>query len=277
MEPDLDVLVPTYVLEFQPRRQTSIIDWQAFTPFAAWLVDAARPRQFVELGTYQGDSFCAFCQAVADLGVDTRAYAVDTWQGDEHSGSYDPAIHDQLRDYVEPLYGSFARLLRMTFDEAVTSFEDGSIDLLHIDGLHTYDAVRHDFETWRSKLSSSAVVLFHDIAVKERGFGVEAYWRELRKEYLGFEMAYSNGLGLLVLDRERAPAPVVSLCDLPDQRRRHLIALFKALGDRVVLEAKAAYHGADAARLRAEVARLHAEIARLQSGWLSRLRRLLAP
>ncbi|WP_342479224.1 class I SAM-dependent methyltransferase [Paenibacillus sp. FSL H7-0350] len=65
-----------------------------------------------------------------------------------------------------------ASLLRMTFDEAVGTFEDNSIDLLHIDGLHTYEAIKHDYECWLPKLADNSVVLFHDITVRMDDFGV---------------------------------------------------------------------------------------------------------
>src|SRR5271166_1160218 len=149
-----------------PDRLTEIVSWHGHIPFAFWLIDAIRPRVLVELGTHKGDSYCAFAQAVDRLQLDTACYAIDTWRGDQHAGFYGEEVLAELRQYHDPRYGRFSRLMRSTFDDAVGEFADRSLDLLHVDGMHTYEAVKHDFETWRPKLSKRGVVVFHDIDVR---------------------------------------------------------------------------------------------------------------
>src|SRR5262249_32528430 len=171
--------------------------WNQHIPFAFWLVQAHAPSLFVELGTYRGTSYFSFCQAVAALRLPTQCFAVDSWEGDLHAGFYDESVFAHVHACNERKYAGFSRLVRSSFDDALPHFLDGSIDLLHIDGLHTYEACRHDFESWLPKLSRRAIVLFHDTNVRERGFGVHRLWAELAERYPHFEFTHEHGLGVL--------------------------------------------------------------------------------
>jgi GT2 family glycosyltransferase len=192
-------------LFWEPVRLVPPEPWVGHIPFAFWLVKALRPEMFVELGTHSGNSFSAFCQAIASFGIPGRAFAIDTWKGDEHSGNYGEEVFEDLTAFNNAHYLGFATLLRTTFDDARAYFADASIDLLHIDGMHSYEAVRHDFEHWRSALSQRSVVIFHDINVRERGFGVWRLWRELSLQYPAFQFDHSHGLGLLGVGPEQVP------------------------------------------------------------------------
>ena len=147
-------------------------------PFGFWVVEALRPRMIVELGVHGGFSYSAFCQAVERLQLPARCFAIDTWRGDEHAGYYGDDVYDAVCSHNRR-YNSFSRLIRSEFSDACSAFADGSIDLLHIDGCHRYEAVRHDFEIWLPKLSKRGVVLFHDTAEYAEGFGVHRLWEEL--------------------------------------------------------------------------------------------------
>ena len=192
-------------LLIQPRRVVTPDAWTGHIPFLSWLMANLKPGVFVELGTHTGNSYLAACQSVFENRLDTRCFAVDTWQGDEHAGQYDASVFETLSQYHEPLYRDFSRLMRMTFDEALGHFKDHSVDLLHIDGLHTYEAVRHDFESWLPKVSERGVILFHDTAVRERGFGVWKLWEELQPRYPHLSFEHSNGLGVLFVGRGTDP------------------------------------------------------------------------
>jgi hypothetical protein len=183
---------------FNPNWLKVPYSWVGHIPFAAWLVHVAMPRIVVELGTHSGNSYFSICQAVKQYETDSKCFAVDTWQGDAHALSYGEEIYDMVRKHNEKYYASFSTLLRMTFDEALSKFDDRSVNLLHIDGLHTYDAVKHDFESWLPKLAPGAIVLFHDTNVRKDDFGVWKYWAELKSCFNEtIDFSHSYGLGVL--------------------------------------------------------------------------------
>ncbi|MGK2864447.1 MAG: glycosyltransferase, partial [Chitinophagaceae bacterium] len=173
--------------------------WTEHIPFAFWIIEVLKPKITVELGVHTGTSYFSFCQAVKRLNMDAVCYGVDTWKGDEHSGLYEEEVYSKVLDYNNEKYSEFSTLIRSSFDEAKDYFIDGSIDLLHIDGLHTYDAVRHDYENWFPKLSADAIVVFHDINVRERNFGVFRLWEELKQQYRSFQFDFGHGLGILAI------------------------------------------------------------------------------
>ena len=226
-----------------PLRRTEIESWQAHTPFASALITLTQPAVFVELGTHKGDSYCAICETVQKRALPTQCVAVDCWQGDEHSGGYDDTVLKELRAHHDPLYAPFSRLHQSFFDEAVAGFEDGSIDLLHIDGLHSEEAVLHDFETWKPKLSERAVVLFHDTHVHENDFGVFKVWSALSKNHPHFEFTHGNGLGVLAVG-PNVPQAIKRLCELATSPSTQADAqtlrnTYEALGSSVLYQGRA--------------------------------------
>jgi O-antigen biosynthesis protein len=264
--PDLDPLF------WRDGRAGVASGWYGHVPFAHWIVAAVRPNTLVELGTQNGVSYSAFCEAVVRNGLDTRCFAVDTWKGDDQAGHYGEEVYSDLRHFHDERYGAFSELLRCTFDDALAHIPDASVDLLHIDGFHRYEAVRHDFESWQPKLSNSAVVLFHDTNVRESDFGVWRLWEELSSQFPSFEFLHGHGLGILALGHSIS-AQVDALCSLHDPACVHAIReRFSALGERWIFldqrrqleELRAgeiASHDARIRSLETEIAQLRSELA----------------
>jgi glycosyltransferase involved in cell wall biosynthesis len=181
----------------EPDRVVHPPSWLEHIPFAFWIVDVLRPAVFVELGTQSGNSYAGFAQAVQTLGLSTACYAVDTWRGDPQAGFYGESVFTEWASYHDRHFSAFSRLIRSSFEEAVQQFSDGSIDLLHIDGYHTYQSASADFARWRPKLSRRGVILIHDINVRERDFGTWRLWEELKAQSPSFEFLHGQGLGVV--------------------------------------------------------------------------------
>ena len=217
-----------------PKRLLKESAWNEHVPFAMLLVELQRPRVIVELGTHCGVSYCAFCQAVMETGAGASCYAVDTWAGDGHTGPYGGDVYENLKAHHKQ-YESFSQLLRMTFDEALQQVPDESVDLLHIDGLHTYEAVKRDYNTWLPKMSERGIILFHDTVVTERGFGVHQLWRELTPSFPHFNFEHGCGLGVLVVGKDQ-PEAVIKFLQTANANASTTRELFSSLGRRLQAE-----------------------------------------
>ena len=220
---------------FKPEYVTGDSAWVAHTPFAAALVSELKPKLIVELGTHSGDSYFAFCQTVKEAQLDTTCYAVDTWTGDVQAGWYGPEIYQSVATRNKALYSEFSYLLRSTFDNAVSQFSDESIDLLHIDGLHTYEACKHDYETWLPKVKKGGVILFHDICARHDDFGVWKLWEELKGAF-PHAMSFSHGSGLGVLINDQKPPRNKFLADLLKPEFQNYIQMFGTFGNQIQAE-----------------------------------------
>jgi len=181
--------------------------WIGHAPFLRFLIRELKPKVFVELGTHNGFSYFVGCQTIQELGIPTKAYAVDHWFGDKHAGLFDDSVYESVLQ-LNNQYENFSNLLKMSFSEA-RSFVNEPIDLLHIDGLHTYEAVKEDFETWLPKMSKNGIILMHDIHVRHGDFGVYKLWEEIKKQFKTIEFTGTYGLGVIFLGT--LPSAAISL------------------------------------------------------------------
>ena len=172
--------------------------WEGHRDFAYDLLQFVRPERLVELGSQYGCSLFTFCQAVRDFKLNTEINAVDMWSGDIGAEITGEEVYALVKKTAATYYPEVnLHLFQMCFDDARPNFADNSIDILHIDGGHTFEDVEHDFTTWLPKLKENGIVLFHDVYSPIDQCSC-AHWEKTKKEYdCYFDFTHSCGLGIL--------------------------------------------------------------------------------
>jgi len=116
----------------------------------------------VEIGSYLGASSSFLACAAKER--NHSVYCVDTWENEGMSEGGRDTFEEFSRnlklfkDFITPLRGRSADVAK-TFDK--------EIDLIFIDGDHSYEGVKTDVEAWLPKMKKGGILIFHDIGWAE--------------------------------------------------------------------------------------------------------------
>jgi len=165
-------------------------NWRDHRQFADWLVRRKLPETIVDLGVDYG--YSTFCFAIPGIG---DVYGIDSFEGDICAGERD--TYEYVMDKVKELELNNVTIIKGFFDDVAKTWNK-QIDILHIDGLHTYEAVKNDFEKWFPFVKEDGIILMHDTMVEDPKFGVKRFFEEINLPKLNFK--HCNGLGVVCKD-----------------------------------------------------------------------------
>ena len=155
-----------------------------------------RPQRVLEVGTARGGTLYLWTQAARD---NATVISVDLPAGHSRGG---------YPEWRTPLYQAFARpqqklhLLRAdshapeTVGQVRQILAGQPLDLLFIDGDHTYESVRTDYVQYGSLVRPGGLIAFHDIRPSpDPNIQVERLWTQLRKWYEVEEFVHPHKKG----------------------------------------------------------------------------------
>ena len=170
--------------------------WKDHIEFAVWLTCRFFPQVVVDLGVDHGCSTYAWGASGF-----SQVIGIDWFKGDAQTGFRD--THDAVGSLGVALvrdcqYRDTVRIWRTSFEDAAKVFNE-QIDVLHIDGLHTYDAIKTNLKDWLPKLAKNGVVVMHGISVLPDTVG--RAFEKLHQPKTRLE--HSTGLGVASADRNK--------------------------------------------------------------------------
>lgn len=115
----------------------------------------------IEIGSYLGASACCFGAAMKKSCAG-RLFCIDTWNNDAMTEGVQDTYAEFLKN-TEP-FAQYIIPIRGFSTEVVNQIPIGSsyVDVLFIDGDHSFSAVKADWEAYKKFLKADSVVAFHD-------------------------------------------------------------------------------------------------------------------
>jgi predicted O-methyltransferase YrrM len=111
----------------------------------------------VEIGSYLGASTLMIAKGLKNS---SKLICIDTWKNDAMSeGNWDS--FNLFKKNTLSVKNKL-ELIRSSSIKAVNYLIEDEIDFLFIDGDHSYDAVKSDFDIWFPKLKGGGLIIMHD-------------------------------------------------------------------------------------------------------------------
>ena len=111
-----------------------------------------------EIGVSRGIHAKSLCRTIKDL----KLFLIDPWEAYEEPLITQERANERYNDCLKRLEPYNVEYMRMTSMDAVKCFENGSLDFVYIDGLHTFDGIMSDLIFWSPKVRSGGIVSGHD-------------------------------------------------------------------------------------------------------------------
>ncbi len=168
------------------------------------ILNKIKPKVILEIGTARGGNLFLLSRVASE---DATIVSIDLPEG-KFGGGYPK--------WKIPLYKSFRlpsqklQLIRAdshsqeTLEKIKKALDGKKVDFLFIDGDHTYEGIKKDFEIYSPLVKEDGIIAFHDIVLgpKENVGGVPEFWKEVKDKYTNKEIVKDwnqGGYGIGVL------------------------------------------------------------------------------
>jgi len=158
------------------------------------------PERVLEIGTAKGGTLYLWAQAASD---NASLMSVDLPGGD-FGGAYAPCRSALYKSFARPGQTINLELADSHLPESQAKvkeyFGDQQIDFAFIDGDHTYEGVKADFNDYGPLVRPGGIIAFHDVLYRENqpSIRVDILWEELKKQYDCTEFIGPEGSGKVI-------------------------------------------------------------------------------
>jgi predicted O-methyltransferase YrrM len=156
-------------------------------PFIEFLLTQNPINHTLEIGCYDGGTTVSLSHITKNLiTIDQPTPArFDTYQ--YNFGNNNLFGTELLNSLTHFNYISGDSHSEKTYDKVIDVLGDNRLDLLFIDGDHTYEGVKKDFEMYSSLVRVGGVIAFHDVHEssfhESHGCFVHNFWKEIKNDF----------------------------------------------------------------------------------------------